>query len=115
MSQSIDMDAVIAELRKGWCKGSEGVNNALDPTAEVCLLGAVARVLQLDDPQTVYGLASDFPFGRIVMEHFSDRLPTAPPKLKWWTVTDFNDNRATTVDDVILVVEKARARQGEVL
>jgi hypothetical protein len=106
MSQGIDMDAVIAELQKpdGWCKNDYGPF-ALSEGA-VCLIGAMARVAG-DFPASVewrvnYG---EIPLLKIMHEQFPERMSECSH------VADFNDDPATTLDDVLLVCEKARAEQ----
>jgi hypothetical protein len=105
MTERIDMDAVIAELRKGWTKDSAG--DWRQATGKVCLLGACRRVAgaqTFPDAWEVDGQAQDL-LRPIIREHFPDRMTEAQD------VADFNDNWWTTLDDVLMVLEKARAEQ----
>lgn len=92
----IDMDAVIAELRKGWIKGKAYSDEG------ACLMGACRRV---NFWWSMHEVRS------VVLDQFGDRTgydDDLDP------IAEFNDHGDTTLDDVILVLEKARAAQGEV-
>lgn len=104
----LDLDAVIDELRKpdGWQKGMCG--RFYEPDGSVCLLGAVARVLGLTSADDPYVLAADLPLVPVIREHFSDRVAFSS---NTDVIEDFNDRNETTLGDVILVCEKARANR----
>lgn len=104
----IDMDAVIAELRKpdGWRK--EGFGEWDESSGSVCLLGAVRRVSGVEHLIDAWKVdrEADGLLTPIVEAHFPERLLGTE-----LDVTSFNDHPDTTLDDVILVCEKARAEQ----
>lgn len=100
---AVDWDAVIHELKKpnGWIKDSLGFPE--DPDGPVCLLGAFARVSSRSEGLTT--------LNKVIGEQFPERLPQPTG---WYSVVPtFNDHPDTTLDDVILCCEKARAAQGE--
>jgi hypothetical protein len=109
----IDFDAVIAELRsKGWHKGG-----MYGEDGSACLIGAIDRVLARQMGRHSSALACFQAASETVLpvirEQFPDRLEpyrNSPTN----GAARFNDHRETTLDDVILVCEKARAAQGEI-
>jgi hypothetical protein len=107
MSQSIDMDAVIAELRKpnGWMKGDLGSFTASD--GPVCLRGAMFRTATKAglDHEVVTRLEREL-IDRIILEQYGERVAS-----DFGAVPRFNDHPDTTLGDVLLVCEKARAEQ----
>jgi hypothetical protein len=112
MSAFVDFDAVIAELRNGWHKGGMYGEDG----RSVCLLGAIDRVIarergSLSSSLDCFVVAGDTVLP-VIREQFPDRLKPdrKAPKVG---VARFNDHRKTTLDDVILVCEKARAAQAE--
>jgi hypothetical protein len=105
----IDFDAVIAELRsKGWRKGGMYGENG-----SACLIGAIDRVLARPSSSLeCFDVARDTVLP-VIREQFPDRLKpyrNSPTN----STARFNDHPDTTLDDVILVCEKARAAQGEI-
>lgn len=102
-----DWDAVIDELNTNWCKGSLGLPHAQN--GPVCLRGAVMRVTGLTQGDVVRVIEETY-LDPILVEQFPDRavvLNTPGVEPVW--VPRFNDHEDTTLDDVILVCEKARA------
>jgi hypothetical protein len=109
---NIDFDAVIAELRNGWRKGG-----MYGEDGSACLIGAIDRVLSRKQENstrsalTCFQAASEIVLP-VIREQFPERIgryavPNNP-------TARFNDHPDTTLDDVILVCEKARAAQGEI-
>jgi hypothetical protein len=98
-NHGIDWDAVITELQKpnGWRQGSMG--EWRQPDDAVCLWGAICRTVQSVD-WTFQSAVTP-----IIREHFPERIGW---KHSSWAVPEFNDHHDTTLDDVILVCEKAR-------
>lgn len=110
MNKRIDMDAVIAELQKsdGWLQGNIGASEW--PNGAVCLRGAIVRVAATTDltfRQVVEW--QNRTVEKVVREQFADRVPTGGGTV----IPYFNDHPDTTLNDVILVLEKARAVQDE--
>src|SRR4051794_21517307 len=109
---SIDFDAVIAELRKGWRKGG-----MYGEDGSACLVGAIDRVLSRKQEGSTRSSSACFVVAGktilpVIREQFPDRLKpyrNSPTN----STARFNDHPDTTLDDVILVCEKARAAQGE--
>lgn len=100
---AIDYDAVIAELRKpgGWRKGDYGRWDK--PDGAVCVLGACRRVASRSGLSPLAGERSVVTtLDGIVQNDYPDRASL---------VDTFNDHPDTTLDDVIAVVEKARAAE----
>jgi hypothetical protein len=99
----IDWDAVIDRLKAGWRKKAFGYTE--QATGGVCLVGAVAYVHQTGSCEEAEWLVKESPAPTVVHEHFPERS---------WdyagadAVEMFNDHPDTTLDDVILVCEKAR-------
>jgi hypothetical protein len=106
---NIDINAVIDELQKGWRKGDYGDVGGGGP---VCLRGACARVAGLthsDDLGDFGETQVDPIFAEPIREHVPERVEIAAfskSGVPW--VPAFNDHPDTTLDDVILVCEKAR-------
>lgn len=109
--RSRDWDNVITELRKphGWVKGTLGSWSW--PDGGVCLVGAIRRVLFFNPAGYYVGGMRNAQgvMERIVREQFPERV-----RHMGGTVTPrFNDHPDTTLDDVILVCEKARANADD--
>ena len=101
-------DQVITELRKpnGWIRRSFGAWRK--PDGGVCLLGAMRRVG--DDNS----LLQPKVLRAIVLEQFPSRAGSGGlGGLGCEAIAKFNDHPDTTLDDVIMVCEKARANAEE--
>lgn len=102
---SIDWDATIATIRAGWLKGDFGS----DEKGGRCIVGALREGVDwehsLRDRRLVDG-ACDTVLD-VAREQFPERLFGGYPH----DIVGFNDDPRTTRDDVILVLEKARAHE----
>ena len=72
-------------ISRGWCQ-----DRIIDDAGRVCIMGAVVNVVPYDKDWC------------ILVEAIESAIPTALP------VTGFNDDPATTFDDVLGVIRKAR-------
>lgn len=105
MAESIDWDAVIGELSKpdGWVKGDLGYPNCAE--GPVCLRGALMRVCGQQEYLSGVSTEADGRLDAIIREQFPERTGDE----EWFSaVAPFNDHEKTTLNDVILVCEKAR-------
>jgi hypothetical protein len=103
---AVDWDAVIATLRAGWQQGSYGAYES--ESGAVCLRGAICRVSGIDVGYLNQEVERPL-LDSILVEQFPDRLTSRGHP---W-IPGFNDHKDTTLDDVILLCEKARAKSGE--
>lgn len=98
----------------------------------VCALGALSCALTGSAEEARFGSKSwsngyapafehDFavPLAKTVLEQFPDRVnevvDTGRPNYEPAIIANFNDHPSTTVDDVVLVLEKTAIRQDELL
>lgn len=100
MSSNVARDAIEVLRTKGWTKGN------YSESGKHCAIGALAVAMNEGSNLDIfsYGLVEKSPLaiqvGKIAKEQFPDRTSKG-------YVTVFNDHEDTTLDDVIMVFEKA--------
>lgn len=96
----MSFDAIAERLKqRGWKKGSRG--NALGPN---CLMGAN---VYLPQGQTV----SSFRAG--ILPVIIEQFPERKDEDGYYSVVAFNDHADTTLDDVLMVLDKAQRKVDE--
>lgn len=95
----MNWDGAIDHVRRGWIKGYY-----FGEDGGVCLVGGLSAASQRDVASVERDL-EDSVLPAIIREQFPARAEGIGTDL----IESFNDHEDTTVDDVILVLEKARA------